>query len=431
MGLTNYPNGITSFGVPVMGSGGGVPSTTGTYYFVDSTTGTAGGDAKSPTTAITTIDAAIGLCTANKGDTIVVMPNHAETITSAGAIACDVAGINIIGLGVGSTRPRITFGTAASASVLITAANVRIANIVGISGVDALTQPFDVRAAGCIIGDAQYGAIEWQDPASGTQAVRTILTTAAADNLRVNLKTSGITTGGTSPVNAVRLVGVDGAIINLDFFGRASTAVVEFVTTACTNVEIYGYIYNSGVTNSSKNVVDTVTGSTWYASVSDGAAGLDIAGGSAASFTGLASTDLQERVVAKAAATMVNGQTIFTVTGGAIKIEALASICVTGNDATASTLQYSITPTSGSAQTISGASASLANAAAGASVTLAGTALATAALLNANGPNLIANPGTIFCPAGTITMVIGTGSTTGTWRHVMRYKPLQTGVTVS
>ena len=113
----------------------------------------------------------------------------------------------------------------------------------------------------------------------------------------------------------------------------------------------------------------------------------------------------------KAAATMVDGQTIFTVAGSPILIHALVSLCVTSNGATASTLQYSVTPTTGAgAQTISGASASLANATAGASVTLAGTALATAALYNANGPNLIANPSTIFCPIGTITMVIGTGS---------------------
>ena len=134
----------------------------------------------------------------------------------------------------------------------------------------------------------------------------------------------------------------------------------------------------------------------------------------------------------KAAAVMVNGNTIFTVTGEPILIQALASLCITGNGATASTLQYSVTPTVGAgAATISAASGSLANAAAGASVTLAGTALSTAALLSANGPNLIANPGTIFCPAGTLTMVIGTGSTTGTWEHHMLYYALGDGVVVS
>lgn len=141
--------------------------------------------------------------------------------------------------------------------------------------------------------------------------------------------------------------------------------------------------------------------------------------------------DLQPKVAKKSAAAMTNGQVLFTVTGGPIIIEGLASVCETPNDATASTLQYSVTPTSGAAQTISAASNSLANATAGGSVTLAGTALSTAALFNVNGPNLIANPGTIFCPAGTITAVVGVGSTTGTWAHYLRYRPLAAGVTVS
>jgi len=132
-----------------------------------------------------------------------------------------------------------------------------------------------------------------------------------------------------------------------------------------------------------------------------------------------------------AAATMVNGQTIFTVTGGPILIRALVSLCITANGATASTLQYSVTPTVGAgAQTISAASASLANAAAGASVSLIGTALSTAASLNANGPNL-GMTAPLFCPAGTITMVVGVGSTTGTWRHHLYYTALANSVVVS
>ena len=90
-----------------------------------------------------------------------------------------------------------------------------------------------------------------------------------------------------------------------------------------------------------------------------------------------------------ATATMVNGNTIFTVAGGPILIQGLISTCITANNGTASTLQYSVTPTtSAGAQTISAASASLASAAAGATVSLQGTALSTAALLGANGPNV-------------------------------------------
>jgi hypothetical protein len=59
MPYTNFPKGITSFGVPVIGSGQ-IPTTTGSYFFVDSNTGASGNDGSSPQNAISTIDAAVG-----------------------------------------------------------------------------------------------------------------------------------------------------------------------------------------------------------------------------------------------------------------------------------------------------------------------------------------------------------------------------------
>lgn len=138
-----------------------------------------------------------------------------------------------------------------------------------------------------------------------------------------------------------------------------------------------------------------------------------------------------------ATAVMVNGDTIFTVTGGPIAIVHLQSICVTVNDTTASTLQYRSVPTVGSAATISGASASLAAAGtgAGATVTLNSTALTTApdvVAASAGGVSLGANVSNhIIVQAGTIKIVIGVGSTTGTWKHVISYIPLAPGVTVA
>ena len=136
-------------------------------------------------------------------------------------------------------------------------------------------------------------------------------------------------------------------------------------------------------------------------------------------------------VATSATAVMVNGDTIFTVANGPILIQGLVSLCITGNGATATTIQYSVTPTVGAApQTISAASGSLLSAAAGASVSLLGTALTTAANLNANGPNL-GMTAPMFCPAGTIKLVVAVGSTTGTWRHYLYYTALTGDVVVS
>lgn len=131
-----------------------------------------------------------------------------------------------------------------------------------------------------------------------------------------------------------------------------------------------------------------------------------------------------------AAATMVNGTTIFTIAGGPIEILQLGAVCITGNNATASTLQYSADGADGSATTITGASASLANKAAGTIVAAVPGTLATAAAVYDNGVGIGATV-PIIVPAGVITTVIGVGSTTGTWRHFLRYRPLTSGVTVS
>jgi len=140
--------------------------------------------------------------------------------------------------------------------------------------------------------------------------------------------------------------------------------------------------------------------------------------------------DYAEAVITTAAAVMANGAaTIFTVAGGPIEVQAILSVCVTGNDATATTLKYTADPTDGGATDMCAASASLASAVAGTTVHITGT-LADAAVIAANG-TAIAQAGRIIVPVGVIQAITATGPTTGTWTHHLRYKPLAKGVTVS
>ena len=142
-----------------------------------------------------------------------------------------------------------------------------------------------------------------------------------------------------------------------------------------------------------------------------------------------------EMAVESAAKTMVNGDIVFTITGGPIKIVELLSICITANDGTASTAQWQTAPTVGTATAFSGATAVLTSATAGTSFRLAPTALSTAPPIIAASAGGALQLGTnvanqITVGAGTIKLVIGTGSTTGTWKHYLRYKPLSPFVTV-
>jgi len=126
MGVTNLSN-LQVAGVPILGALGH-EITTGNVFFVDSgagsDTGAYGTVAEEP---FATIDYAIGKCTANNGDVILVMPGHAENIVTATSFVSDVDGVKILGLGHGLTKPKLTF-TAAAGTIKITGANCHFEN---------------------------------------------------------------------------------------------------------------------------------------------------------------------------------------------------------------------------------------------------------------------------------------------------------------
>lgn len=146
---TNFPHGVRSYGIPLIGSGPVL--TTGNVYFVDS--GAAlGADSSdrgtTPEKPFLTLDYAIGRCTASQGDYIILMPGHAETVSAAGDIVCDVAGVHILGIGEGTLQPTITFDTADTADIDVTAANVTFENVHFIANYANVDGAIDVAATG-------------------------------------------------------------------------------------------------------------------------------------------------------------------------------------------------------------------------------------------------------------------------------------------
>lgn len=273
-GIAQYPkgftNGVTIRGIPILNS------YSGNVWYVDSN-GAQIGDGKF-NRPFATIDTAINHASA--GDIIVVKAGHTETLVAAGAITLDVAGVSVVGEGTGNNRPKLTFTPLAvgTAPVSWTAANVSFENIICIAGLDAMTTPF------AISGAQAYLDIEWQDGSSAIEAATVIQTTTAADKLNINLTYRGFPAGNAC-VSPIKLNGATDARINLDFYGLASTAVVEFAGTLSTNVLITGYAYNSTDTTGAKLVVDTIGSSLGYASIYAGAAGALYKGGSATTWT--------------------------------------------------------------------------------------------------------------------------------------------------
>jgi len=138
----------------------------------------------------------------------------------------------------------------------------------------------------------------------------------------------------------------------------------------------------------------------------------------------------EKSVVTTTPAIMSNALTVFTIAGGPVEMKTWLSICITDNNATASTFQIAVNPTVGAASTITGASATLANATAGTIINPVGNALVTAPVITPTGA-AISQYFSILIPTGIMYLTIGVGSTTGTWQHHIRYMPLARGSVVT
>ncbi len=138
MPISNYPNGFAS-GVIIRG----MPllqTNPGQVFWLNNSSvlvegGVAGVDQAGQGTyqrPFSTLDFAIGQCTANRGDIIAVMPGHAETYSTATAtsddLTLDVPGVAIVGLGTGSLQPTFTFDTTNTTTTAVSAANITIYN---------------------------------------------------------------------------------------------------------------------------------------------------------------------------------------------------------------------------------------------------------------------------------------------------------------
>jgi len=194
-----------------------------------------------------------------RGDVILVLPGHTESISSAGALTVSKSGVSIIGLGNGDARPTFTFDTATTATAVVSAANVLFQNvIVNFTGIDAVAAPITVSAAG-----VTFDGCKFINATASAQSTLGIITTAAGSKLTVkNSMFVGTSDAGTTSV--IRIVGgADHVIENNIFHGAYGSGVgaVENTTTAATNLSIRGNTINN-LTASSTKAITAVSGTT-------------------------------------------------------------------------------------------------------------------------------------------------------------------------
>ncbi len=211
--------------------------TTGQRFYVDSVTGTdAAGYGSNPDTPCASIAYALGLCTASKGDVIYAMPGHIETIAAAGTLALSKIGVSVIGLGIGSNRPTISFAGTDSV-IAVSAAAVLIKNVVLKAAIDEVVKAISVTAAFCTIQ-----AVDVVETTS-KQFIQFLLTSALATDLVIRDCVHHQSTASASNSLWIQLIGADRAkIVNNRIFitttNSASSSVIESDTTAPVNILI-------------------------------------------------------------------------------------------------------------------------------------------------------------------------------------------------
>lgn len=86
MPLTNFPNGVSSFGQPVLPGSFGVPFT-GDVWFVDPVNGSDGNNGQSPTRAFATLYKAHAAATSGNNDVVYLIGNGAASGTARLSLA--------------------------------------------------------------------------------------------------------------------------------------------------------------------------------------------------------------------------------------------------------------------------------------------------------------------------------------------------------
>ena len=267
MPFTAHPSLLAALGAPYLNASPLL--TPGEVFFVNSVRGSNDNDGRDVLRPRATWASAYAKCRANRGDIVCLLPGHAETYIAAAAMVQNIAGVRTYAFGEGANRPTFTLSTDVAASIDVTAANNMVAGvggpdsgiIISAVGVDAITAALNVQAASfqfinnrVILADAT------------NQAVLGILTTAAADRMRLyGNYLEG--TGDAGCTTAVRIVGGDNIRIVGNYINGAFTTTIgciENVTTDTTNILIAENFLKNRTAVSEKAFILTATATGFF-----------------------------------------------------------------------------------------------------------------------------------------------------------------------
>lgn len=494
MGMSNFPNGFEN-GVSIRG----VPLLVmhpGKVFWVNNSSvlpegGISGsnGNKGSYFQPFSSVDYAIGRCTAGRGDKIFCMPGHTETISSAALIAADVSGIAIVGVGDGELRPIFTFSTATTATFKVTGANCTLHNLVFKCNIASLATMLQIQALDCRVSRCEFR----EGTGSGLGFIE--IGAADADSNRFCISDCKFYSTGANQDHFIEVLKdmVGGRVLDCEGTGDCDEGCIAVPAggDACLDLQIKGGTYRntqtnipaitisgttcSGVIQNVLLITDTqstaldngslATDGVRWADETDQVASSAIfpqadttanplgANNNNNSFSSSSVVSDRDgsllerseyimdqflaapRCVASSAKTLTTGAiNMFTIAGGPIKILELVGIVTTVVQSQTTSTKVTVTTTSPAATVdLSAAAVDLTGAAAGASIrhiNTTGILTVVTAGFVMEGNAFATNDTQYLVPAGTMQINNASASNTGAITWYLRYVPLAPGVTV-
>ncbi len=234
---------------------------TGQEFYVDSNLGgTSFRNGKAPDAAFLDTATALVQCVANKNDTIYLMPGHVESI-GATALSWNVAGVNIVGLGHGASRPRFDYDNAAS-SIDIGASDITVRNITLRPSVTDVLVGIDVETlfVNTLLEDIE--ALPGEDGAGVDDFALVIDIKVGCTNTIIRRLKVRQHASGAGYIAGIRFTGAsDDCLIDgcdIDILGAGVIACINGLTTLSTKLRIR----NCLLTTDAEPGIELLTGTT-------------------------------------------------------------------------------------------------------------------------------------------------------------------------
>ena len=227
----------------------------GNRFYVDSGSGADTNSGTAPDQAFATLDYSIAQATANNGDVIYVLPGHTENLAADSAVDIDVAGLTIIGLGHGASRPTFK-ATAVAGDFKLAAASTVVKNILFIGSIDATTGIIEISADDCILEECEY-----RD--STGQATDVLMITANSDRVTVRGCKFNLS-GAAGPNTAIASVSADDLHIHDCFIWTEGAEDLCILDTITGTTGVIGPNVQMVLQDDASNVTEAITGATFY-----------------------------------------------------------------------------------------------------------------------------------------------------------------------